>query len=71
MFFKKGISTEEQVEINNKISDLINAEKEDAVIIYFLYDNHNFTLSEAREELKKARELMGWYAFKDSKDLQE
>lgn len=63
-FKKEGVTTEQQVIINNKISDMVNAGKEDAVIIYYLHDHHNFTLSEARTELAKAKAWMGWYSQK-------
>lgn len=62
IFFKEGISTKQQVEINMKISDMVNTKNEDAVIIYHLFDHWNFTLGEARKELKKAKLWMGWYA---------
>lgn len=61
-FKKEGITVEHQVRINGEVSDLVNAGKEDAVIIYHLADAHGYTLPEARLELKKAKLWMGWYA---------
>jgi hypothetical protein len=67
-FKKEGVTPEQQVKINDKISSSVNAGKQDAVIIYDLHDNHNFSLEEARLELRKAKAWMGWYAHKDSKE---
>jgi len=65
IFRKEGVSVEQQVKINKEVSDLVNGGKEDTVIIYHLHDRHNFTLEEARTELKKAKAWMGWYARKE------
>jgi hypothetical protein len=54
--------------INEVISDMVNAGKEDAVIIYHLHDHFNLTLVEARAKLAEAKLWMGWYARKDVKD---
>lgn len=54
--------------INEDISNMVNAGKEDAVIIYHLHDHFNLTLVEARTKLAEAKLWMGWYARKDVKD---
>lgn len=68
MFKKEGISTEEQIRVNDKIVSLLKEGKEDTVIIYHLVDNHAFTLSEARQELAKAKMWIGWYSHTSNKE---
>lgn len=54
--------------INEDISNMVNESKEDAVIIYYLHDHYNMTLSEARTKLKEAKMWMDWYAHKSNKE---
>ena len=64
MFFKKGITTKEQVTINKNIGEMINLEHEDKHIQGYLINHWDFTKEEAEKELKKAKLFMGWYAIK-------
>ncbi len=68
IFFKKGIDTKTQYQINMRISDLVNEGQSDEVIFKYL-ENYHYSPEEAKRELKKAKLFMGWYANKKSRDL--
>lgn len=55
--------------MNDKIIEMLNSGKEDAVIVYYLHDNHNLSLSQAREKLAEAKKWGAWYAHKSNKEM--
>lgn len=65
IFFKEGITTEQQVKINMDIRDMVNHKDSDYDMVCYLENKYNFTKEEAKKELNKAKLFMGWYARKD------
>lgn len=47
--------------MNDKIAEMINEGKEDAVIVYYIHDHSTLSLSEATAKLKEAKMWMAWH----------
>lgn len=54
--------------MNDKIIEMLNSGKEDAVIIYYIHDNSNLSLNEAREKLSEAKKWGAWYTHTSNKE---
>lgn len=55
--------------MNDKIIKMLNEGKEDAVIIYYIHDNSELSLTQAREKLAEAKKWGAWYAHKSNKEV--
>lgn len=62
------IINKKNIKMNNKISDMVNEGREDAVIINYIADHSDMSLNQAREKLAEAKKLMAWYAHISNKE---